>query len=120
MAVSNAQLKAALRKHAGVYVLAAQEIGTTRQNVWARVNNSPDLKAFVAQIEEEVLDAAEAVVKGSILAKDKQMTRWYLERKGKPRGWSTRIEHTGADGAPLPAPAINVTVTYMDPKEDVL
>lgn len=122
--ITNAQLMAALRKHAGVYVLAAQELDTSRQNVWQRVNRSPELQAFVAQIEEEVLDAAEAVVKSSILARDKQMTRWYLERKGKGRGWSTRVEHTGANGAPLPAGgagvSVSVSLSYIDPKEDVL
>ena len=32
---------------------------------------------------------------------DKGLSQWYLERKGKDEGFSTRIEQTGADGKEL-------------------
>lgn len=117
--ITEAELKAALRKHGGVYALAAHELQCTRQNVWARVTASEELQAYVAEIEEEIIDAAEAVVKDSILKKDKIMTRWYLERKGKHRGYTTRTEHTGKDGAPLPAaPSVQVEIRYVDPSAE--
>ena len=116
--ITEAQLKAALRKHGGVYVLAAQELKCTRQNVWARVKDSEELQTYVAEIEEEIIDAAEAVVKDAILKKDRQMTRWYLERKGKHRGYTTRTELTGEGGVPLPATSIQVQISYVDPNAE--
>lgn len=121
--ITIAHLKAALRKHAGVYVLAARELGCDRANVKQRVDNTPELQAWVDEIEQEVLDAAEAVIKNKIVKGDDKTARWYLQMKGKGRGFSTRHEHTGADGAPLPAaPGVNVTITYSDAgsKDDVV
>lgn len=118
--ITDAMLKAALRKHAGVYVLAAKELGCDRTNVKQRVDRSPELQAYVAAIDEEVGDAAEAVIKRAILDNDRTMARWYADRKLKGRGFTTRVEHTGENGAPLPAPAVHVTVSYGGPDEDVI
>lgn len=127
MAISNSQLKAALKKNLGVISLAAQELGVTRQAVHGRVNRSPELQAWIADIEETMLDAAEAVIKEAVAKKDRQTTRWFLERKGRSRGWVTRSEVTGADGAPLPAagPSVKIVLQYVEPKpvgetEDVI
>lgn len=114
MAISDAQLRAALKKNAGVYVLAANELGVTRQNVSQRVARSAALRAYVEQIEEEVGDAAEAVIKDAIIQKDRRMARWYAQTKLKHRGYTTRTEHTAADGAPLPAPSVQVEIRYVD------
>jgi transcriptional regulator with PAS, ATPase and Fis domain len=43
--ITIAALKAALKAHAGVYVLAADELGVTRQTVRQRVERSPALEA---------------------------------------------------------------------------
>lgn len=110
-----AQVKAALRKNAGVLVLAAQDLGLSRQALHMRLHNNPDLQTFKDQIEAELIDAAEAVVANAILAKDKQMTRWYLDRKGRERGYTTRTELTGPGGAAIAvAQRLDVTVTYVD------
>lgn len=112
--VSNAQIKAALTAQMGVIVLAAKQLGVTRQAIHLRVNASPELQAHIADVEETMLDVAEGVAKSAIIAQDKQMTRWFLDRKGRNRGYVTRSEQTGADGEPLNAPqAINVVVQYV-------
>lgn len=110
--ITDAQLKAALRKHAGVYVLAARELDCDRSNVRMRVERSPELQAFIQEIEDEVGDAAVAVIKSAILANDRQMARWYASTKLKDRGYTTRQEHTGANGGPLLPQQVQVTVTY--------
>lgn len=115
--ITEAQLKAALRKHAGVYAYAARDLGCDRANVKMRVDRSELLQQFLRDLEEEVVDAAEAVVLGQIIKGDQKMARWYLQTKGKHRGYSTRQEHTGAEGAPLPAPTVNVTIGYVEPKK---
>lgn len=112
--ITQAMLKAALRKHAGVYVLAARELGCDRANVCQRVKRSPELQRFVAEIEEEVGDAAVAVIKRAIVGGDKQMARWYASTKLKHLGFTTRTEVTGKDGAPLPAAPVHVIVEYVD------
>ena len=57
--------------------------------------------------EKQVLKARSVITK-AINDGDKDMAKWYLERKKKIE-FSTRIENTGADGEPLNPPVINIT-----------
>lgn len=126
--ITNAMLKAALRKHGGVFVLAAQELGCDRTNVSQRVRRSPELQAVCAQIEEEFGDLAEGVIKVTLNDRDavtkkptkaaQSMARWYAPMKLRDRGYATRTELTGKDGAPLaPAgPPVKIVVQYVEPK----
>lgn len=118
--ITNAQLKAALKASAGVYAMAAERLGTSRQNVYQRVQRSEELKAFVAEVEESLLDAAEAVIADAIVnKKDTKVARWFLGTKGKKRGFTTRQEHTGPDGSAIPlASKVQVEVTYVDSPEE--
>lgn len=94
-------LKGALRKHGGVYVLAARELGCSRENVWQRVNDNPELLAWRNEIVAEYEDVTEAGIFKKLLAADGTMLRWYAETKMKHLGYTRRIEHAGPDGAPL-------------------
>lgn len=107
----------ALRRHAGVCVLAARELGCDRSNITHRIRNSPKLQKIVQEIEDEVGDIAVGVIIDSIVSKkDVKTAKWYASMKLKDRGYSNRTEVTGADGAPLPAQAVSITVNYVDPK----
>lgn len=120
--ITETMLEKALRKHAGVFVLAARELGCDRSNVWLRVQKSPRLRAVVEEIEAEVGDICEGVIVQSLLAKDKQMARWYADRKLKHRGFSPRVELTDAQGNPLQlAGTTNVTIVtqYVTPADQV-
>ena len=44
---------------------------------------------------------AKKVIVEAIEAGDKQQANWWLERKGKDEGFSTRQELTGADGGAI-------------------
>lgn len=114
--VSNAQIKAAMKTHAGVLSMVADSLGVTRQAIWQRVQRSPELQAFKADVEERLLDLAEAGVAKKLISGDGTTQRWFLELKGKGRGYVRRQEQTGADGAPLtaPAPAVHIHVSYVD------
>ena len=57
--------------------------------------------------EKQVLKAR-SVIAEAINNKDKEVAKWYLERKKKVE-FSTRVESTGADGNPLSPPVINIT-----------
>lgn len=80
-------LKAALRRNAGVYALAAAELGVSRQCVRQRVQSCPDLRAFVDDLGEHVLDLAEAAIINAIRRGDGPTCRWFLDRKGRSRGY---------------------------------
>lgn len=113
---TEAQLKAALWEAGGIYSKAAEYLGTTRQAVWFRVKNSPVLIDWMREIEEAILDTAEGGIHGAIKCGDMQTTRWFLERKGKVRGFANRQELTGKDGEPLNlAPVVNITISYVEP-----
>ncbi len=126
MAISNAQLMAALKSAGGIQALAAEKLGTTRQNVCQRIAKSPALQAFKAEVEQTIVDQAEAVVVSALQEKQpgtakptKEALRvgmWMLDRKGRDRGYTTRSEVTGADGAPLQiaAPPVHIHVQYVD------
>lgn len=111
--VSNAQIKAALKKNAGVFSFAADELGVTRQAVSQRVARSPELQAWVRDIEERLLDVAEGGVAKKLIAGDGSTQRWYLELKGKARGYVRRQEVSNPDGSPLQPAAISISVTYI-------
>lgn len=127
--ISEARLKAALRKNAGVYSRAAVDLGCDRANIAQRVARSPELQEFVRSIRDEIGDLADTIVIDTLSRRDaagrpakeaRDMARWFKDHSLRAAGLTLRMEHTGKDGAPLPAPEINVTVTYIDPKEDVL
>lgn len=112
--ITNAQLRAALRKHAGVYALAARELGCERSNVRMRVERSEELQQLCAEIEDEVGDACEAVIKSKLIAGDGEMARWYARHKLAGRGYTTRTELTGPNGGAIPVSAsVAVTIEYV-------
>lgn len=122
--ITDAMLRAALRKHAGVYVLAAKELGCDRTNVKQRVDRSPELQAFVQQIEDEIDDLADGIVVDTLGRKDitgrpskeaQNMAKWRKEYGLRKQGVKVRL--AGSDGGPLPAQAVMVTVVYVDPNQ---
>lgn len=91
--VTNAQIMVALRESRGILSPAARKLAITRQALHHRVNVTPELQEFRAQLDEEILDRAEEVLFEAVDAdKDSSDARWILERKGKSRGYATRVE----------------------------
>lgn len=126
MAASHAQLKAALKESAGIYSLAADKLGVSRQTVWQRVNKSEELQEWIADIEARILDAAEGVIVQAITKNRSEKTaKWYLQMKGKSRGYVTRQELTGEGGGAIAVNnSVNVTIEYVEAshaeEEDVI
>lgn len=127
VAISNAQIKAALKSSSGIAAHAAERLQTSRQNIWQRIQRSTELQMYIAEIEQNIIDQAEAIV--LVAMNERQLdskkptkeavriSQWMLDRKGRGRGYSTRTELTGPDGAPLPGPAapvVNINVRYVD------
>lgn len=88
---SDAKIEAALRKCGGIKALAAKALKMDRSSIQERVERSPRLQQAIKEAEEETLDSCEADLLKD-LKKDKAARRWYLERKGKKRGYATKVE----------------------------
>lgn len=115
-------LIAALRKHAGVFVLAARELGCQRHNVSQRVGRSVQLQAVCAEIKAEIGDVAKSVIYDALLKKDKPMARWYAERQLRDEGFGNTTALTDPNGNPLQlAGPTNVTIVtqYVTPADQV-
>lgn len=100
--ISDAQVIEALRKNGGVISLAAQALGVRRQSLSERVNANPALKAARDEADEDVTDIAQAVVVEAIVkGKDRKLAQWWLERRGRNRGFGNQTAHSNPDGTPL-------------------
>lgn len=100
-AIRNSDIIEALRRQAGTVALAARELGMTRQALDRRIKRSRLLTDVLQDIEESSLDIAEASLKQLITKGDASSIRFYLQTKGKRRGYTTRTEITGRDGDPI-------------------
>lgn len=104
----------ALRACHGIKQLTADALGCTRQNLWKFMEANPELKEIVKEIEDSTLDIAENnIVTDIVTGKNVKTSMWYAERKGKDRGYSTRVETTGANGEPIKHTEIRRTI--VDP-----
>lgn len=86
------QIEAALRKHAGIKSLAANELGVTRAAIQQRVDASPHLQQVIRDVEDRVGDVCEGHIIKDVNKGDKQMCRWYAAHKLRHRGYATRVE----------------------------
>lgn len=103
----------ALRENFGILGPAAEALGVGRNTLWAFRKEHPELDDIIKEIEEGTLDLAETVISKSIKDGNVKTAQWYAERKGKDRGYSTRVETTGANGEPIKHTEIRRTI--VDP-----
>jgi hypothetical protein len=103
------QVIEAIKGTGGIKVTIAKRLDVTRQTVdnylrkWSTVND-----VYIEECES-VTDMAEANLIQEIRDRNFQAIRFYLQTKGKDRGYVERQEVTGANGRDL-----TVTVTYND------
>lgn len=86
----------ALRKCGGIITKTAEmlglaSIGSFRQ----RIKNSPVLMAVLDEIRMDVLDKAEDNVITAIKEGDKDLSKWYLTKIGRERGYGEALEIKG-------------------------
>lgn len=91
----------ALREHRGILSKAAEACGVSRKYFYKFMEDYPELEEVRAEASDELLDIAEANVVQELERGEMKTTRWFLDRKGKDRGYTTRQEQTGRDGEPL-------------------
>ncbi|MFT6075146.1 MAG: hypothetical protein ACJAZ1_002071 [Yoonia sp.] len=112
---------AALDAVGGIKTAAAEMLGVARSTLYLFIAANPDVEKTIAEIEEKIVDLAEGKMLTSLKAGDGQMIRWFLERKGRSRGYSTRNEITGPDGGAVvvESPTFDVSNLSLEALKEV-
>lgn len=92
---------AMLRQCGGIKTVAAEKLNVGRTTLYAFLNEHPEIQEADSEIADELLDVAEGQVVIALRSGDLQTVRWYLELKGKDRGYVRRVETTGKNGGPV-------------------
>jgi hypothetical protein len=96
-----AQVEQALRQSAGISALAANALGCTPKTVRNYLRRHQELRAVVDDLVETSLDLAESKLIQSLNNGERWAVLFYLETKGKGRGYTRRQEITGVAGKPI-------------------
>lgn len=116
--VSEARLKAVLKKHDGMKGLTARALGISRQAVHERIQKNPGLQQFLADMNVQIVDTAQSQAYKKVRKGDGTMIRYVLDSLGRDRGFGKQLE-----GPPPPPPdagrrqtIINVLVQNLNAK----
>jgi hypothetical protein len=97
----------ALIKSGGVHRRAAEILAEaygrkcTRQTVYNYLKRHPELREVLEESREASIDQAESQLLDAVERGDINAIKFYLETKGKLRGYTRRQEITGAEGRPI-------------------
>ena len=100
-AMAEQDLVAALLKHRGAYSRMAEDLGRSRSQIESVVTRNDEYRALRDDLREAVIDEIEASAMQQAINGDSAQQRFFLQTIGKNRGYVTREEKTGKDGAPL-------------------
>ena len=92
----------------GVVSVAAQTLGYNRTHLSTMIGQTPELRAELDSIREEVIDLAEGKLLSAIRDGSEKSIHFYLRTIGKSRGYSERVVLAGDSSAPI---ELNHTVT---------
>lgn len=115
LGITDDVLRAALKKNAGIYAYAAEELRCSRANVQQRVERSPELMAFVQEIKSTLGDLCEGGIAKLIKEGDPATLRWYAGVKLRDRGYSTKVDLVPPGGGP-PGSSVKVTYEFVTPE----
>jgi len=90
--VTDKQIALALEKTGGVVLYAAEALGVHRNTIHLRMNMNESLRRIASDCVEDNLDKCEHWVAKYIAEGDKDMIRYYLNNKGRSRGYSPRVD----------------------------
>ena len=94
-------VKAALKKTNGRISLAAAKLNMSRQALHHRVNRNPELRTFIADLDELIIDTAENVIFTAVKNGSDVNARFLLQQKARNRGYGNRLER---EDTPPPDP----------------
>lgn len=103
-----AQFIAAIPGTGGIVSTIAKRVGCTRQTAAKYIAKHPTIQAAYDSECEALVDMAESVLAKSIQEGNTGDAKWLLERLRREK-YSTRTEHTGADGGEITLRVIYAT-----------
>ena len=80
---------------------ACKAVNISRFTFYKWYNEDEDFREKVDDVQELQKDFAEALILKKMKEGDTTMIIFYAKTKMKDRGYSERVEHTGANGEPL-------------------
>jgi predicted transcriptional regulator len=107
---SDAEYIDAIKKSYGFQAKVAEILGVSRSAVCQRINSNSEFLELCNDIKEELLDRAELKLHSLVDLNDFRAIKFFLNCKGKHRGYVERRENalTDQDGEPL---TINISLT---------
>lgn len=91
----------ALNKSSGIVASACKAANISRFTFYKWYNEDEDFREKVDDVRELQKDFAEALILKKMKEGDTTMIIFYAKTQMKDRGYSERVEHTGANGEPL-------------------
>lgn len=91
----------ALNKSSGIVASACKAAGISRFTFYKWLKDDKEFAEKVEDVQELQKDFAEALILKKMKEGDTTMIIFYAKTKMKDRGYSERVEHTGANGEPL-------------------
>lgn len=107
--VSDAAIASEIVMQFGNVSAVARVLKMRRGAVLDRINTSANLTLILEENREGIIDDSEMNMFKAVKVGDLTASKFILATIGKNRGYGTRTELTGIDGAPIP---IAATVTY--------
>lgn len=105
------QVCEAIRLHNGILAEVARALKVSRQAVYNYRNRHPEVAAAIEEARETVVDVAEGRLFALVSNPDHRdhfgAVKFTLVHIGRHRGYSERIEVTGADGGPVALAAVD-------------
>ncbi len=90
-----------LKTNHGNVAAVARHFGVSRGTIWNRINESTTLMAVLKDSREAMIDNVESRLYKNALDGDTASMIFFLKTQGRNRGYSERVEVTGADGGAL-------------------
>lgn len=100
MTITIKGLKETIEKHRGNISLVARSFGVSRTTIYKHLNKHPELKVYLADEREKMIDNVESVLYNQALDGNITAVIFFLKTQGKNRGYIERQEITGKDGEP--------------------
>jgi len=99
MRITKGRFKEACKGSGGVQAVVAKALGVTRQAIGLYLKKHPDLRDFLDNEGEQVMDVAEHNIDKKIVEGDIDASQWALvnRKRGKARGYGTKQELNVSD-----------------------
>lgn len=111
-----------LKSRLGLMMMTCEAMNISYETVRGWAKTDPDFLAQISGVQEYTLDVVEQrFLKKIVDEGDTTAMIFYLKTKGKGRGFSTRVELTGANGGPIESEStIKVSEIQKELPADVL